>query len=248
MLRSRVSAALPRGGELKKKLRPSVALERVRDRLDWLRLSRSIDLQPREDLVRLGTPYGGYVIPRSLPRAEWTCYSGGLGHDVSFELELIGRYGCTVHGFDPTPRSILYAEEVSEREPRFRVHPVGLFSEDSEQRFFSPRDNDHVSHSITNLQGTDRYITARCRRIGSMMSELGHDRLDLLKLDVEGAEYAVLDSLVEDGIQPKVLLIDLHPNPTLEHAVSAAQSLFDRGYAAVYVHRSDVTFVHESAG
>jgi FkbM family methyltransferase len=248
MLRRRLSAALPRGGELRKKLRPSVAFERVRDRVDWLRLARAIDVRPRPDLVRLGTAYGGYVIPRSLPQANWTCYSGGLGHDVSFELELIGRYGCTVHGFDPTPRSIEYAEEVSEREPRFRVHPVGLFSEDSEQRFFSPRDSGHVSHSITNLQGTGTYFTATCRRIGSMMSELGHDRLDLLKLDVEGAEYAVLDSLVEDGIEPKVLLIDLHRNPTLEHAVSAVRSLIERGYAAVHVHRSDVTFVRETAG
>jgi FkbM family methyltransferase len=248
MPRSRLAAALPRGNELRKKLQPSVALERVRDRLDWLRLARAIDLQPRADLARLGTAYGGYVIPSGLPRAEWTCYSGGLGTDVSFELELIGRYGCTVHGFDPTPRSIEYAEAVSEREPRFRVHPVGLFSEDSEQNFFSPRDNDHVSHSITNLQGTDSYITASCRRVRSMMSELGHDRLDLLKLDIEGAEYAVLDSLAEDGIQPKVLLIDLHLNPTLEHAVSTVESLLDRGYAAVHVHRSDVSFVHESAG
>jgi FkbM family methyltransferase len=248
MLRSRLAAALPRGGELRKKLQPSVALERVRDRVDWLRLSRAIELQPRADLVRLGTVYGGYVIPQSLPRAEWTCYSGGLGHDVSFELELIGRYGCTVHGFDPTPRSIEYAEGMSEREPRFRVHPVGLFSEDSEQRFFAPRDNDHVSHSITNLQGTDTYITARCRRVASVMSDLGHDRLDLLKLDVEGAEYAVLDSLAEDGIQPKVLLIDLHPHPTLEHALSAVKRLLVRGYAPVHVHRSDVTFVHETAG
>jgi FkbM family methyltransferase len=248
MLRPRLSAALPRGGELRKKLRPSVALERVRDRLDWHRLSVAIDVQPRADLVRLGTRYGGYVIPQTLPRSEWTCYSGGLGTDVSFELELIGRYGCTVHGFDPTPRSVEYAGAISEREPRFRVHPIGLFSEDSEQRFFSPRDNDHVSHSITNLQRTSSYITASCRRVGSMMSELGHDRLDLLKLDVEGAEYAVLDSLAKDGIQPKVLLIDLHPNPTLEHALSAVKRLLDRGYAAVHVHRSDVTFVHESAG
>jgi FkbM family methyltransferase len=246
MPRSRLAAALPRGRELTKKLRPAVALERARDRLDWLRISRALEVTPRADLARFGTGYGGYVIPQGLPSRGWRCYSGGLGNDVSFELALIARYGCTVHGFDPTPRSVQYAARISKAEPRFHVHPFGLWSADSEQRFYAPRDGDHVSHSIQNLQRTATYFTARCRRVSSVMAELGHERLDLLKLDIEGAEYAVLDSLAEDGIEPKLLVIDVHPIPTLQHAISALRSLRRRGYVPLHVYRSDVTFLHES--
>jgi FkbM family methyltransferase len=246
MLRSLISA-LPLGLEVRKALRPSVAVGRARDRFDWLRLSRAITVTRRKDLVRIGTRYGGYVVPEGLPTANWVCYTAGLGEDVSFELQFVERFGCTIHGFDPTPRAIRYAEQVANGEPRFEVFPFGLWSHDGPQRFYSPRDADHVSHSISNLQGTNTYFDAPCRRISSVMCELGHDRLDLLKLDIEGAEHLVLESLEEDGILPQLLLVDIHPTPSLAHAVSSLRSLEERGYVAVHVFRSDVTLVHASA-
>ena len=32
------------------------------------------------------------------------------------------------------------------------------------------------------------------------MGELGHDRIDLLKMDIEGAEYEVIRDVVESGV------------------------------------------------
>src|SRR3546814_13240808 len=80
--------------------------------------------------------------------------------------------------------------------------PVGLWSEDATLRFYAPRDPTHVSHSIVNLQETESYFEARCRSIASLMAELGHDRLDLLKVDVEGAEHEVIRSMLASGIRP----------------------------------------------
>ena len=42
------------------------------------------------------------------------------------------------------------------------------------------------------------------------MSALGHERLDLLKMDIEGAEYAVLDDMLQSGILPDQLLVEFH--------------------------------------
>ena len=52
--------------------------------------------------------------------------------------------------------------------------------------------------------------TTRCpvRRLPTLMQELGHDRLDLLKLDIEGGEYAVLDDVLAVG--PRQLLVEFH--------------------------------------
>src|SRR5262245_9088518 len=95
-------------------------------RIDQMRVARHAPVRARSGLIRLGTEYGGYVLPESLPQANWICYSGGIGEDASFELELISRYGCEVVGFDPTPRSVEYMRSIVCETPRFRFIAVGL--------------------------------------------------------------------------------------------------------------------------
>ena len=43
-----------------------------------------------------------------------------------------------------------------------------------------------------------------------MMRDLGHDHLDVLKMDIEGAEYAVLDDMLQSDILPDQLLVEFH--------------------------------------
>lgn len=180
-------------------------------------------------LVRLGTAYGGFEIPDDLAPGA-LCYCGGAGEDVSFELALIRDRGARVVSFDPTPRAAAHVaslrEYVARGEPmpingdpahtyavtppeleRFTFEPWGLWSSDTTQRFFAPTDPAHVSHSILNLQGTDEYFDAECRSLASAMRALGHAQLDLLKLNIEGAELAVLEAMLEADIRPRVLCI-----------------------------------------
>jgi FkbM family methyltransferase len=231
--------------DLRRTMKPAVAADRIRSRLDWVRFSRQLDLHPRDGLVRLGSAYGGYVVPLDLIDDDWICYSGGLGEDASFEVELIHATGCSVYGFDPVPRSAAYAEKIAAATPGFHFMPVGLWSADTTARFFKPTDSDHVSHSIANLQGTDGYIEARCRSLLSLMEELGHERIDLLKLDVEGAEYEVLEPLFAGKLRTRVLCIDFHKVHSIDHMAATVRRLSSLGYAPVHVHRTDVTLVSD---
>src|SRR3546814_18913651 len=72
--------------------------------------------------------------------------------------------------------AIAYVADHAMEVKKFHFMPVGLWSEDATLRFYAPRDPTHVSHSIVNLQETESYFEARCRRIASLMAELGHDR------------------------------------------------------------------------
>jgi FkbM family methyltransferase len=221
-----------------------MVLRKARHRLDVLRLARHLSLESRVDLVRVGTEYGGYVLPQDLPRANWTCYCGGIGEDASFELELIRRYGCTVIGFDPTPRSTEYVREIVAEAPEFRFVPVGLWSSDTEQRFYAPSDPEHVSHSITERGRAHReHFTAQCRSVPSLMAELGHDRVDLLKLDVEGAEYEVLESVLDADVRLQILLVEFHRTGSRHRMTSMVDRLQTTGYRPVHLDGNDVTFV-----
>jgi hypothetical protein len=75
------------------------------------------------------------------------------------------------------------------------------------------------------------------------MTELGHARIDLLKLDVEGAEYEVLEPLFSGDLSCRVFCIDFHKVTSLGHMVDSVNRLRDVGYVPVHVYRTDETFV-----
>jgi FkbM family methyltransferase len=229
-------------------LRPRSVRElaaKVDVRIDWLRFARQVEPQPYPGLQRLGSGYGGYVVPLDLIGKGWICYSGGLGEDISFELELAARCRCHIYGFDPVPKSIAYVSATADGNDRFTLFPVGLWSTDSTVELFVPANGDHVSHSIVNLQGTNDSITATCRSLRSLMTELGHPRIDLLKLDVEGAEYEVLKPVFAGDLSCRVLCVDFHKVTSLDDMVASVNRLRDVGYVPVHVYRTDVTFVRE---
>lgn len=157
---------------------------------------------------RLGSGYGGWIIPEGRLGAASICYCAGVGEDITFDLALIEAFGCHAWGIDPTPRARAHVEKVAAANPSYHFEPVGLWSKDEVKRFYVPAKAAHVSHSIVNLQGTSDYFEADCKRLSSLMARLGHTRLDLLKLDVEGAEYEVLQTIVEDKVEIDILCVE----------------------------------------
>jgi FkbM family methyltransferase len=198
-------------------------------------------------LERLGSEYGGWVVPTALIESGWVCYCGGVGEDVTFDVALIERFGCDVYAFDPTPRAVVHAAQVARDEPRFRFQPLGLWSEDTTLRFYAPRDPAHVSHSVVNPQGTDTYFTAECRTLRTLVNQCGHDRIDLLKIDIEGAEHRVLRSMLESSIRPVVVCTEIDQPVSLRQLWSTLIRLRRGGYRLVAVDGWNLTLVRADA-
>ena len=206
------------------------------------RLGRRISGKPRQGVelelpcVRLGTDYGGYAVLTDAVNADSIVYSFGLGEDISFDLALMERTGCQVFGFDPTPRSIAWVR-AQQLPPGFHLHELGVAGYDGTASFTPPRDPTHVSHSMAapvGNAGASGNIQFEVRRLQTLMKDLGHDRLDLLKMDVEGAEYEVIDDLLAQGLRPRQLLVEFHHGAhgiSLAKTESALKQLREAGYA-----------------
>jgi FkbM family methyltransferase len=159
--------------------------------------------------LRLGTENGGWTFnPESLT-SKSVIYSAGIGEDISFDSALIERFDVTVHGFDPTPRSIQWvrSQHVSNK---FVLHEYGIAPKDGELIFYFPENVDHVSLSTVKRARTTGKLVLPVRELSGIMSELGHDHIDLLKLDIEGSEYEVLENLLERRIAVTQLLVEYH--------------------------------------
>ncbi|SDT01162.1 methyltransferase, FkbM family [Nocardioides scoriae] len=198
---------------------------------------------PRGDLVRLGSEYGGWWVPADLIGRDSTCYLAGVGEDVTFDLALVDRFGCEVWAIDPTPRAIEHVATITE--PRFHLLPIGLWGSDTTLGFHAPADPTHVSHSATNMQRTAVSFEAECRTVRSVMADRGHVRLDLLKLDIEGAEVPVLEDLLAHGPLPRVLCVELDAPEAPHRTWGRLRRLRAAGYVCRRVEGRNYTFTRE---
>jgi FkbM family methyltransferase len=198
-----------------------------------MRLARQLAVTPREDLIKLGTSYGGWSIPAGSLSADSVCYLAGLGEDATFDLSLIERFGCTVYAFDPVPEAARHAALVSAREPRFRFRPVGLWSSDGALRFYDNAEHSFVSRSATNMHATGSFVEAEVRSVRSLMTELGHERVDLLKLSVEGSEYEIVDHVLADHLEVGILCVEFAQPAPIEPIVRRVRALEVGGYQLV---------------
>jgi FkbM family methyltransferase len=175
-----------------------------------------LEVVPRDDLVQVGDlNYGGYVLPGSLLGKDSICYLAGTGEDISFDLGVIARFGCRVHALDPVPRAAEHVARAAAYEERLVFHPVALWSTDDTLTFHAPRESGYVSQSAINLHNTAPDFTATARSVASLMEELGHQRIDLLKVSAEGSEYEILEHVADRQIDVRALCVEYaQPAPT----------------------------------
>lgn len=167
-------------------------------------------VQVHRKLQLLGSEYGGYGIDSSEIRQDSIVYSLGVGEDIFWDLAMIQRYGVAIHAFDPTPRvkEWLGLQILPEQ---FHFHDVGIADVDGEGIFYLPPRPDFISHSIVRArQYSKESIRVPMIRLRTAMQRFGHDRIDILKMDIEGAEYAVLGDMVKQKIRVSQILVEFH--------------------------------------
>jgi FkbM family methyltransferase len=178
----------------------------------WLRSLAGRDVfQLRQCSVAgevLGNRHGSWFVATGSLSPAPVVYSFGVGRDLSFEYALIERFGATVHAFDPTPLALEWVR--SQRLPdRLILHELGLADYDGTARFLPSRRVGGENFSMIRETGLGDPIEAPVRRFATIAALVGTEP-ELVKLDIEGTEYAVLPDLLGSGFRPRQLLIEFH--------------------------------------
>ena len=194
------------------------ALENARRCRTFLRFCVGRDVYFRPDakveVELLGgrpvTRYGAWYAATERLSAQSIIYSVGVGDDISFDLALMSRFGCKIHAIDPTPESHAWLSKQAVP-GEFILHRFGVAAHDGVQAFHPASVDGWVSHSIFKTETTkEEVIELPVKRIVTIMKELGHSHVDLLKMDIEGSEYDVLGDVLESGVCCDQLLVEFH--------------------------------------
>ena len=193
----------------------------------------------------------GWVVDESLLNKESVIYSVGVGSNIDFDLELINSFGATVHAFDPTPRSIEWVK--GQQLPKhFIFHPLGLSAENGHMDFFPPSKASSTHFSPIDRYGnTNNVVRAPVKDIDTIASELNHKEIDLLKMDIEGAEYEVIEALPKNRVAINQILIEFHhmyKGIPISKTVDAISTLSNLGFELFNISQRTYEFSFRKKG
>jgi len=185
-------------------------------------------------MIHLGTEYGGWLVNLDLIPENSTIISAGVGEDISFDLQLINLKNCKIIGIDPTVKSHNFIQTHSPI-PNFTLLKKALASTPEDVvRMFTNTNPNHVSESI--LQSHDSvnklsYHLAETVTLDELYKQ--YNNISLIKMDIEGSEYSVLENIEFIPESVKQLCVEFHhfcTNKTIEDTKNCILKINNLGF------------------
>jgi FkbM family methyltransferase len=214
-------------------------------------------LRPRVRIEKkwLGSIYGGFYVHPTILKPQDLVVSIGIGKDISFDLALINKYNLRVYAFDPTPKSLEWLKSQS-LPSTFQYADYGLDATvNGEVTFYLPKDERAVSAStkMSDVMNEAQAIKVQMRTFDNIILNLPSKHIAILKMDIEGSEYEVLETLFKDPeVQIDQILVEFHDrmfkdiDPHLSK--KSAAFLAQKGYVpfGCSVSSEEISFIHVS--
>ena len=201
-------------------------------------LAPFVRVQPDPTLVRLGSAGCDWWVPDDAVVPGAVAYCAGAGEDISFDLEL-NRRGMDVVALDTTPRAAAYVASVDPGDDWITFVPVGMWTKRAALTFHAPADPREVSYTLLELQRTGR--SRAVDSLPAITAAGGHDHVDLLKLDIEGAESSVLPDLLRTGPHSPVVRFEYDQPQPARKLRRLLAAFHEAGYVLVCRERWNCT-------
>ncbi len=183
--------------------------------------------------------YGGWAILKNSLHKDSLVYSVGIGTDISFDFSIIKKYNNQIFAFDPTPS---VNEWISKQNtpPQFRFYNIGLSNSNILEKFYLPSNPSFVSHSSRPTSENSSYIEVPMKNLSSIMESLNHQKIDVLKMDIEGFEFKVINNW-KTPPNTQQLLVEFHHGMygfKVEDTINAIKHLNSLGFYIFFISNS----------
>lgn len=154
-------------------------------------------------LLRIGNSYSGYWFPEQFLKSKGTIWGIGLGHDSTFELEMLSN-GYRVIGFEPEEQC--FADSLAQLNSKnSTIFKIGLW--DKNGHFGFTGDN----YSLVDIfdKGDFHDNTFEIRSLWEVAEELdlGNQQSPrVLRMNIEGAEREILNKFIDDPLPFEMII------------------------------------------
>jgi FkbM family methyltransferase len=126
-------------------------------------------------------------------------------YDGEWSERISRRYGPTIYAFEPDPTSFRRLATRLGDQPNVVLLQYGLGGADQTATLALDGPGSSI-YADSGLFGTAQ---VQIREVTSVLDELGIEHVDLLKVNIEGGEYDLLDRLIEAGWLPRIRLVSV---------------------------------------
>lgn len=199
-----------------------------------------LDLQPYQvgPMERIGSRNdGGYVIPRWLPE-KMTLISFGIGDNWSFEKSCLKKkIASNSIMFDHTVglgiflsriQSQLFTKKFAIKSLLYRVLVALKYARD-----FSHKSLIHVKKEITRDLNSEKKTN-----LLDVVKNLGIAHF-ILKVDIEGTEYEIMEQIVSLNKMIPVLLIESHETEKCRQSFEESLNLLKKNFILAHTHANN---------
>jgi FkbM family methyltransferase len=192
----------------------------------------------------LGTKYGGWTIDVDSISDGDVIIDGGLGEDISFDIELNKLKPINIVGIDPTIKSHKFIEGINLPNLKLIKKAVGKVDGDT-IKLYKNTNPKFVSESTTpshKMVSNSDYHEVETVSIKTLINDYNPS---LIKLDIEGSEYEVLS----DCVGVKQICVEFHHNQistiTINDTMNKINMLKNNGYDIIHTtpDYQEVTFL-----
>ena len=158
------------------------------------------------ELARWKRDRGDEILRLSYELDEGSVVVDAGGYRGQWASDIHSRFRCLVHVFEPVPAFHDYLVWRFESNPLIVVHGVGLSGSDKDLVLGLAADATSV-----HVRSAES-VTGRAVGAAPYLSGLGLHRVDLMKINIEGGEYELLEHLFETGYieQIEALQVQFH--------------------------------------
>jgi FkbM family methyltransferase len=183
-----------------------------------------------------------WALPVGVLKPDSFIVCAGVGTSITFEEDLAAMFRARIVLLDPSPTGLqTMTTEVHHHLIEFSLR--GLAKRSGDISFGLPDRPEEGSFK----KGVG--LTFPCVSLPDLLRENKKSKIDLLKIDVEGFEYEIIASMIENNIQVDILCVEIHHNKVIEINETIADAaklilrLYLNGYVIVYNKNMDFTFV-----
>lgn len=131
------------------------------------------------------------------------------GYEGTFAEEISRRYDCHVHVLEPVSVFFDRAIERLKNKPKVTVYLLGIGGKTEAVQF-------HIKGNMTGAftgEGEEERVMLMSPYL--LLNRIGRETIDLLKLNIEGSEFDVLETILNEGLTKRFrnIQVQFHGGP-----------------------------------